>query len=169
DDLTRHAGPIVPLLLGLGLVLYLFAGALHYLMIAFENSRRAETEALQHQILSREAELRALRAQIQPHFIFNSLNSINALIGSRPEEARRVSVLLGDFLRRTLVVGVRDRVPLAEELRLLEDLLAIEKVRFGSRLAFASDVEEAVREWPVPPLVLQALVGDAVKPGHAQG
>ena len=167
-SLARHAGPLAPLILGLGFVLYLFAAALHYLMAAFEESRRAETEALQHQILSREAELRALRAQIQPHFLFNSLNSINALIGSRPEEARRVCVLLADFLRRTLVVGVRDRVPFAEELNLVEHLLSIERVRFGSRLRFESEVEEAAREWLVPPLVLQPLVENAVTHGIAQ-
>jgi hypothetical protein len=167
-SLARHAGTLAPLILGLGLVLYLFAAVLHYLLAAFEESRRAETEALTHQILSREAELRALRAQIQPHFLFNSLNSINALIGSRPEEARRVCVLLADFLRRTLVLGVRDRVPLAEELNLVEDLLAIEKVRFGSRLRFESEVEEAAREWLVPPLVLQPLVENAVTHGIAQ-
>src|SRR5262245_13178080 len=167
-SLARHAGPLAPLILGLGFVLYLFAAALHHLMAAFEESRRAETEALTHQILSREAELRALRAQIQPHFLFNSLNSINALIGSRPEEARRVCVLLADFLRRTLVVGVRDRVPLAEELNLVEDLLAIERVRFGERLRFESNVDEAAREWLVPPLVLQPLVENAVTHGIAQ-
>lgn len=167
-SLVRHAGPLAPLILGLGFVMYLFAAALHYLLAAFEESRRAETEALQHQILSREAELRALRSQIQPHFLFNSLNSINALIGSRPEEARRVCVLLADFLRRTLVVGVRDRVPFAEELNLVADLLAIEKVRFGDRLQFESNVDEAARAWLVPPLVLQPLVENAVTHGIAQ-
>lgn len=166
--LTRHASAIAPLLLGLGLVLYLFAAALHYLLIASERSRLAEKEALQLQILSREAELRALRAQIQPHFLFNSLNSINALVGSRPEEARRVCVLLADFLRRTLTVGTRERVPLSEELALAEDLLSIERVRFGDRLRYESAVEEAVREWQVPPLVLQPLVENAVTHGIAQ-
>ena len=149
-------------------MLYLFAGALHYLLIAFERSRHAETEALQAQILSREAELRALRAQIQPHFLFNSLNSINALVGSRPEEARRVCVLLADFLRRTLVVGTRERVPFAEELTLVDDLLSIERVRFGDRLRYECVVEEGMREWLVPPLVLQPLVENAVTHGIAQ-
>jgi two-component system sensor histidine kinase AlgZ len=163
--LTRHASAIAPLLLGLGLVLYLFAAALHYMLIAFERSRHAETEALQAQILSREAELRALRAQIQPHFLFNSLNSINALVGSRPEEARRVCVLLADFLLRTLVVGTRERVPLSEELTLVDDLLSIERVRFGDRLRYECSVEEGTASWQVPPLVLQPLVENAVKHG----
>jgi hypothetical protein len=157
-----------PLLFGMGVLLYLLAAALHYVLAAFETSRQAETEALRFQILSREAELRALRAQIHPHFLFNSLNSINALIGGRPEEARRLCVLLGDFLRRSLTMGARDRVPLSEELALAEDLLAIEKVRFGSRLRFDSRVDEAVRPWLVPPLVLQPLLENAVTHGIAQ-
>jgi two-component system, LytTR family, sensor histidine kinase AlgZ len=157
-----------PLLFGMGVLLYLLAAALHYVLAAFEASRLAETEALRFQVLSREAELRALRAQIHPHFLFNSLNSINALITAQPEEARRLCVLLGEFLRRCLTLGARDRVPLSEELALAEDLLAIEKVRFGSRLRFESRIEEAARAWPVPPLVLQPLVENAVTHGIAQ-
>jgi hypothetical protein len=157
-----------PLLFGMGFLLFLLAAALHYILVAFEDSRRAETEALRFQILSREAELRALRAQIHPHFLFNSLNSINALIGSRPEEARRMCVLLADFLRRSLALGARERVPLAEELALAEDLLAIERVRFGARLRFTPRVEQAALTCLVPPLLLQPLVENAVTHGIAQ-
>src|SRR5262245_56371908 len=157
-----------PLLFGMGFLLFLLAAALHYVLVAFEDSRHAETEALRFQILSREAELRALRAQIHPHFLFNSLNSINALIGSRPEEAHRVCVLLADFLRRSLALGARERVALSEELALAQDLLAIEKVRFGARLHFAPHVEEAALACLVPPLLLQPLVENAVTHGIAQ-
>jgi two-component system, LytTR family, sensor histidine kinase AlgZ len=159
---------IAPLLFARAMGLYFLAAALHYLIAAFEASRKAETEALRFLVLSREAELRALRAQIHPHFLFNSLNSINALITAQPEEARRLCLLLGDFLRRSLTLGARDRVPFSEELALAEDLLAIEKVRFGSRLRFESRVDEAARPWPVPPLVLQPLVENAVTHGIAQ-
>src|SRR6185436_11160101 len=158
----RRAAPV---LFAMGLLLFLLSTALHYLLVALEDSRRAETEALRFQILSRETELRALRAQIHPHFLFNSLNSINALIGSRPEEARKMCVLLGEFLRRSLALGARDRVPLSEELALAADLLAIEKVRFGARLHFAPRVEEATLTCLVPPLLLQPLVENAVTHG----
>ena len=161
----RRAAPV---LFAMGLLLFLLSTALHYLLVALEDSRRAETEALRFQILSRETELRALRAQIHPHFLFNSLNSINALIGSRPEEARKMCVLLGEFLRRSLALGARDRVPLSEELALAADLLAIEKIRFGARLHFAPRIEEATLTCLVPPLLLQPLVENAVTHGIAQ-
>jgi hypothetical protein len=163
--LQRRAAP---LLFVMGFLLFLLAAALHYLLLALEDSRVAETEALRFQILSREAELRALRAQVHPHFLFNSLNSINALVVSQPEEARRMCVVLADFLRRSLDLGARDRVPLADELALAEDLLAIEKVRFGARLDFVPQVEEDALEVLVPPLLLQPLVENAVTHGIAQ-
>jgi two-component system sensor histidine kinase AlgZ len=157
-----------PLLLGLGVVLYLLAAALHYLLGALEASQEADRRALELEIASREAELRTLRAQIHPHFLFNSLNSINALIAARPEEARRLCVRLGDFLRRSLTLGSREQIPLAEELDLAETLLAIEKVRFGDRLNHEVRANDDVRGCAVPPLVLQPLVENAVTHGIAQ-
>lgn len=168
SDLIARQRRAAPLLFAMGFLLFLLAAALHYLLLALEDSRAAETEALRFQILSREAELRALRAQIHPHFLFNSLNSINALITSRPEEARRVCLLLADFLRRSLALGARDRVPLADELALAQDLLAIEKVRFGARLSFTPRVDESALACLVPPLLLQPLVENAVTHGIAQ-
>ncbi|HEX9189977.1 MAG TPA: histidine kinase, partial [Vicinamibacteria bacterium] len=157
-----------PLLLGLGVALFLLTAALHYLLMAIGSSQQAERRALEFEIASREAELRALRAQIHPHFLYNSLNSINALIAARPEEARQLSVRLADFLRRSLTVGSRETIPLAEELDLAEQLLAIEKVRFGDRLSHAVAADERARACPVPPLVLQPLVENAVTHGVAQ-
>jgi two-component system sensor histidine kinase AlgZ len=156
-----------PVLLGLGVMLYLLAATLHYLLGAFEASQEAQRRALELEIASREAELRTLRAQIHPHFLFNSLNAINSLIVARPEEARRLSVRLGDFLRRSLTLGSRDQIPLAEELDLAETLLAIEKVRFGDRLSHEVRADDGSRECDVPPLLLQPLVENAVTHGIA--
>jgi len=166
--LVGRQSAAAPLLLGLGVAFYLLAATLHYMIVAFEASRDAERRALEFEIASREAELRALRAQIHPHFLFNSLNSINALIATRPEEARQLCVRLADFLRRSLTLGSRETIPLAEELDLAEQLLAIEKVRFGSRLAHAVVADDAARACAVPPLVLQPLVENAVTHGIAQ-
>ncbi len=157
-----------PLLLGLGATLFLLTAALHYLLGAFAASQQAERRALELEVASREAELRALRAQIHPHFLFNSLNSISALIASRPEEARRLCVRLGDFLRRSLTLGARETIALAEELDLVEQLLAIEKVRFGDRLAHEVRADDPARACAVPPLVLQPLVENAITHGIAQ-
>jgi len=153
--------------LAVGIPLYLFSAALHYLIAAFEDSRRAERRALESQVVAREAELRALRAQLNPHFLFNSLNSINALVGHDPEAARRMCEGLGDFLRQTLALGAHETVSLGEELELIEKYLAIEQVRFGARLGVAIEATPAVRACRIPPLLLQPLVENAVKHGIA--
>ena len=85
-------------------------------------------------MLAREAELRSLRAQIDPHFLFNSLHSISALTTADPPAARRMCLLLGEFLRESLALGGEERITLSRELALLERFLAIERVRFGDRL-----------------------------------
>jgi two-component system, LytTR family, sensor histidine kinase AlgZ len=157
----------LPALWIVGVLAFLLSSAIHYSLGAVETSRHAEKRALEFELASRDAELKTLRAQIHPHFLFNSLNSINALIASEPEGARRLCVLLADFLRGSLTMGGRATVRLEEELQMAEKLLAIEKVRFGSRLAFEVKVEEAARAWLVPPLILQPLVENAITHGLA--
>ena len=156
-----------PLLFAVGVLLYLLAGAVHYAILAADASRRAERRALELQVHAREAELRALRAQIDPHFLFNSLHSISALTGSDPAGARRMALLLGDFLRDSLRVGGRERIPLGEELRLLRQFLEIERVRFGDRLRVSWTVDEDTHACELPPLLLQPLVENAVTHGIA--
>jgi two-component system, LytTR family, sensor histidine kinase AlgZ len=150
-----------------GFLLYAQSIVAHYLVLAFESARAAERRLLETQIAAREAEIRALRAQLNPHFLFNSLNSINALVGSDPEAARRMCTLLGDFLRASLALGARARVTLAEELTLAERYLAIEKVRFGTRLSWELEVAVEAERCLLPPLLLQPLVENAVKHGIA--
>lgn len=150
-----------------GLPLYVLSAGAHYLVLTLEASHAATERALQSQVAAREAELRALRAQLNPHFLFNSLNSINALVGSDPEGARRMCEGLGDFLRRTLHLGARDAVTLAEELALVDRYLAIEQVRFGSRLSVERTIDPAALECRMPPLLLQPLVENAIKHGVA--
>lgn len=156
-----------PLLFVVGVLLYLLASAVQYTILALDASRVAERRALELQVHTREAELRALRAQIDPHFLFNSLHSISALTGSDPQGARRMALLLGDFLRDSLRVGGRDRIPLEEELRLLRQFLDIEHVRFGDRLRVRWEVEDGTASCELPPLLLQPLVENAVTHGIA--
>ena len=115
--------------------------------------------------LSKEAELFKLRQQLQPHFLFNSLNSINALIGSRPEEARKMVQQLSDFLRGTIKKEETQWVTLQEELQYLQLYLDIEKVRFGNRLGTEIEIAEETHQLKLPALLLQPIVENAIKFG----
>jgi two-component system, LytTR family, sensor kinase len=115
--------------------------------------------------LAKEAELFKLRQQLQPHFLFNSLNSINALIGSRPEEARKMVQQLSDFLRGTIKKEETQWVTLKEELQYLQLYLDIEKVRFGNRLNTEIEIDESTKQLKLPALLLQPILENAIKFG----
>ena len=155
------------LLFSVGILLYALAAAVHYVIIAVEESRQAETRALELQLLAREAELKTLRAQIDPHFLFNCLHSISALTGTDPAAARRMCLLLGEFLRTSVKLGAQDQIPFSEELGLAERYLEIERVRYGTRLAVERSIEDGVGGCTVPALLLQPLVENAVTHGIA--
>ena len=155
------------LIFGIGTVLYSVVVTIHYLLLEVEASRRAEETALRYEVLAREAELQAFKAQVDPHFLFNSLNAVASLCGSRPADAREMAQLMADFFRQTLRVGARDRITLAQEIELVSRYLAIERVRFQDRLKMQVEVDDAAREWPVPPLLLQPLIENAVRHGVA--
>jgi len=162
----RYRNQIAVLFLS-GVLLFLLAVAVHFLLVLLEESRAAEKRALELQVLAREAELRALRAQIDPHFLFNSLNSISALTLRDPAAARRMCLLLADFTRATLAAGGRPQITFKEELRLVEGFLDIEKVRFGERLSVNLRVSDGCLDCLVPPLLIQPLVENAVTHGIA--
>src|SRR5688572_28877997 len=128
------AGELQSVLFGFGVLLYLLAIAISYALAAVEASHDARRRGLQAQVLAREAELRSLRAQIDPHFLFNSLHSISALTAADPPAARRMCLLLADFLRDSLALGSEERITVDRELALVERFLAIERIRFGERL-----------------------------------
>ncbi len=115
--------------------------------------------------LAKEAELFKLRQQLQPHFLFNSLNSINALIGIRPDEARKMVQQLSDFLRGTLRKEENQLISFSEELEYLKLYLEIEKVRFGYRLKTEMDIAEESLRWKIPSLLLQPIMENAIKFG----
>ena len=122
--------------------------------------RKAETEQL-----SKEAELFKLRSQFQPHFLFNSLNSISALIGSDPEKARHMIYQLSDFLRGTLKKDEHQWIALEEEIQYLQLYLEIEKVRFGHRMQTEINVPKDALQLQLPALILQPVVENAIKYG----
>jgi two-component system, LytTR family, sensor histidine kinase AlgZ len=155
------------ILFAAGVLLFLLAVTFNYLLITFEVSQRAEKKALELQVLAREAELKALRDQIDPHFLFNSLNSINALVMTDPAAARKMCVLLADFLRGSLKLGSQQRIALTEEIRLAECYLDIERVRLGARLQVERNIDAQCERCLVPPLIMQPLVENAIKHGVA--
>ena len=156
-----------PALFGAGVLSYLLAVASAYIALAIQASQEAQKRAAQATLLARDAELRALKAQVNPHFLFNSLNSISALTSSDSAKAREMCILLGDFLRRTLGLGEKAAIPLDEEMSLIRAFLAVEKIRFGSRIHMEESIAKDVLDVQVPPLLLQPLVENAVAHGIA--
>lgn len=166
-DLGAQYAGAQPALFAAGLLVYLLAVSYFYVMLSLEASREAQERVMESTVLARDAELKALKAQVNPHFLFNSLNSIAALTSRDAAKAREMCILLADFLRMTLGLGEKTSISLGEELQLLERFLAIEKVRFGPRLEMREDVEEAAKPTMIPPLLLQPLVENAVTHGIA--
>ena len=149
-------------------IIFLQVGCMTILSVLWYSSEE-EQQHLQRKTdaerLSKEAELFKLRQQLAPHFLFNSLNSISALIGHQPEQARKMIQQLSDFLRGNLKKEEQQWVPLSEELQYLELYLDIEKVRFGHRLSTDIDAEEASLAMRLPPMLLQPIVENAIKFG----
>lgn len=163
----RYAASL-PLLVSFGTGLFLIAAAVHYLIESLDSARRTERSALELQVLARDAELKALRAQIDPHFLFNSLNSISALTSADPEGARTMTLMLADFLRMSMNYGALEMIRLEQELTLVRHFLEIEKVRFGNRLVVQTEAEAGTLPLEVPPLLLQPLAENAVNHGIAR-
>jgi two-component system, LytTR family, sensor histidine kinase AlgZ len=161
-EVTR---PLVSLLVSVGILLYGLSAVFHYLVIELERARLAERRTLEASLAAREAELRMLRTQIDPHFLFNSLNSISALTSRDAAGARAMTLQLADFFRRSLSLEMHKKVALGEEAALLAHFLAIEKIRFGARLGFAFDIGADASACLLPPMILQPLVENAVKHG----
>lgn len=157
----------LPLLFAMGTLLYLLSAGLHYALLSAEESRDAERRAEEARTLAREAELQALRIQINPHFLFNSLHSISALATVDGARAREMCIRLADFLRGSLRLGECETIPLKQELALARSYLELEQVRFGARLTVEERIEPGCEECGVPALLLQPLVENAVKHGIA--
>ena len=157
----------LPLLLGIGVLLYLLSVALHYVLLSLESSKEAETREQEARTLARESELKALKAQINPHFLFNSLNSIAALATMDGRRARDMCIKLSEFLRSTLKLGEQQSISFREELALARAYLEVEQVRFGARLNIEFDTDAGCEHCVVPSLFLQPLIENAVRHGIA--
>lgn len=130
-----------------------------------DERKNDEIERIKLQSLIRETESKVLRAQMNPHFMFNALNSIRALVLENPERAQEGITQLSNILRSSLIADRRKTVTLKEELRTVEDYLALEKVRYEERLQIKWDIEPETLSIQVPPMMLQTLVENAIKHG----
>jgi LytS/YehU family sensor histidine kinase len=131
--------------------------------------RARENERRQHALVltAREAELRALSAQLEPHFLLNTLNSVLALVDNRPADARLMIERLSELLKAAFDEIEEPEVPLGRELDLLSAYLGIEQVRFGDRLRVTIDADHAACEARVPPFLVQPLAENAIQHGIA--
>lgn len=133
--------------------------------LALRRANQFESTALRMEVQAKDAELRALQAQVNPHFFFNSLNSIRALIYEHPDSAAQMIDQLAGLMRYALQSGQADTVPLHKEVEAVESYLAIEKIRFEERLRASIEIEPGLEDVRIPPMSLQTLVENAVKYG----
>jgi two-component system, LytTR family, sensor kinase len=141
---------------------------LYFFYHVFDRLNRSEIERFQLLTVVKEAELRALKSQVNPHFIFNSLNSLRALIDEDPARARTAVTQLANLLRYSLKSGQLETVSFEEELGVVNDYLALEQVRHEERLRLRLDIAPEALHLPIPPMLLQTLVENAVKYGISQ-
>jgi hypothetical protein len=138
---------------------------LYFFYHLFERLNRLQVDQLQLAATAKEAELRALKSQVNPHFLFNSLNSLRALIDEDAPRAREAVTRLANMLRYSLQSGQQETVPFEDEIRIVEDYLALEHIRHEERLRVRWSIPADVRLVNIPPMLLQTLVENAVKYG----
>ncbi|MBD0331983.1 MAG: histidine kinase [Chitinophagaceae bacterium] len=148
---------VIPLLFIWNLIYFMY----HYVM----KSRKQQMDTLRLEALVKELELKTIKAHINPHFIFNSLNSIRALIDEDPDRARAAVTELSNILRSSLKIEKGETVSLNDELKIVKDYLALENMRFEDRLKIEYDVDEQTLGHQVPAMMLQTLVENAIKHG----
>jgi anti-sigma regulatory factor (Ser/Thr protein kinase) len=167
--IATTGGPGLPLLFVVtwvnGMVIFTGWWCVYFFYHLFDRYNSLQIEQLRLASEVKEAELRALKSQVNPHFIFNALNSLRALIDEDPARARQAVTQLANLLRYSLQSAQAETVPFEDELRVVSDYLALEQVRHEERLRLRLDVAPETLSMRVPPLILQTLVENAVKYG----
>lgn len=145
--------------------LFLIWNAIYFMYHFVIKTRKQEMDTIKLEALVRQLELNTIKAHINPHFIFNALNGIRALVDENPVEARTAITRLSNILRSSLTVEKAETVPLKDELKIVKDYLALESMRFEDRLAVDLEIDEKTLNNQVPPMMLQTLVENAIKHG----
>ncbi len=148
-----------------GLFYYIVYVLIYYLILYYEDLQQKLKREGELKTLVKEAELDALKSQINPHFLFNSLNSVSSLTLSKPDKAQEMVIKLSDFLRYSLSSDRKSTTTLKKEFENIKRYLDIEKVRFGERLNFAPNIPDECLSAEVPGLILQPLMENAIKHG----
>ena len=139
--------------------------SIYYLWHYVELGTTTEIQKVRLESLVKELELKTIKSHINPHFIFNALNSIRALVDENPERARTAITELSNILRSSMQAEKLETVPFERELNIVKDYLALEHIRFEDRLQIEYDIDEDTLDQPVPPMMLQTLVENAIKHG----
>ena len=146
--------------------IYMFLWNAVYIIYHYERDyHKQQIDTLQLKAVVRELELKTIKANINPHFIFNALNSIRALVDENPERAREAITELSNILRSSITMHRTETVMLRNELDIVEDYLALEQVRFEDRLSVKFDIDRTILDKQIPPMMLQTLVENAIKHG----
>ena len=148
-----------------GFLFYALMVSVYYLYVYNQHNREKLLKEAEWQNQIRQAQLNALKFQINPHFLFNSLNSIASLTLTNPEKAHGMVIALSDFMRYSLQKHQDDMVPLEVELNNISLYLQIEKIRFGNNLNYRFEIEEACKRQLIPNLILQPIFENAIKYG----
>jgi two-component system LytT family sensor kinase len=130
-----------------------------------EKARKSQIDTIRLEALIKELELKTIKSHINPHFMFNALNSIRALIDENPFRARNAITELSNILRSSMQTEKSETVPFEKELGIVKDYLALEHIRFEDRLQIEYQIDEETLDQPVPPMMLQTLVENAIKHG----
>jgi len=155
----------LPVRFSIGLLVTGYMALISEFWYTLEERTENENRKTAAEKMAKDAELYKLRQQLQPHFLFNSLNSISALVGTQPEQARKMIQQLSDFLRGTLKKEEQHSIKFDEELQYLQLYLDIEKVRFGYRLTTVIEKDDACSDMKLPAMLLQPIVENAIKFG----
>lgn len=149
----------------IGMLFYIIIVAIIYVMIYYSNFQEKALKEAELKSLIKEAELKSLKYQINPHFIFNSLNSISALTLSQPELARDMTIKLSSFLRKTLSTNDKQKSKLIDELNSSKLYMDIEKIRFGDKFNYLENISEECKNLEVPSMIFQPIFENAIKHG----
>lgn len=146
---------------------YIITVAVYYLIRYFQGLQRQEREKSALALKNKEMQISLLKSQINPHFLFNTLNSISTLIHSSKDQARKVITQLSDIFRYALDSHAGDMVKLSVEISFIENYITIQQIRFGDRLRFRKEIDPSCLNIDIPPMILQPLVENSVKYGIA--